>query len=121
MGDRRWLWIGACLLSMHYERAEAGNGEGEPALRQERPASGGPIKGMPSENTSPCRNTRNNFPHPASSRRRRQFFFRGAACKPRSDGAPVSLSSRGGDVRHDEAVRFSETHKLTWLRSCQRW
>ena len=36
-------------------------------------------------------------------------------------GPRVSSFLWGFHVRHDGAVRFSETHKLTGLQSCQPW
>src|SRR5216684_2927628 len=45
---------------------------------------------------------------------------RGAALQAAERRGPrVSSFLWGFHVRHDGAVRFSETHKLTWLQSCQ--
>src|ERR1019366_3434772 len=42
--------------------------------------------------------------------------------KPRSDGAPLFLPSCGGFMFVMTAPFGScETHKLTWLQSCQPW
>jgi hypothetical protein len=40
---------------------------------------------------------------------------------PRSDGVPVFLPSCGGFMFVMTAFGSSETHKLTWLQSCQPW